>query len=61
MPSNHNRGCWLNLLCTALKKNNPHSYCQGDPTDCIRSLHGTRGCLEGGQGSVGCCLLGTAL
>lgn len=65
MPSNHNRGRWLNLLCTAFKKTNPHSYCRGDPADCIRSLHGTRGCLEGRQGSMGgclgCCLLGTAL
>jgi len=55
------------LICCAQlsKKTSPRSYCRGDPTDCIRSLHGTRGCLEGGQGSewgcLGCCLLGTAL
>lgn len=50
MPSNHNRGHWLNLLCAALKKPKPPSYCQGDRTNCIQSLHGTWGCLEGRQG-----------
>lgn len=55
MPDNDNRALEFNLLCTASKNPNPHSYCQGDPTDCITSLLGTQGCLQGlGQSAWGC-------
>lgn len=29
MPSNHNRGRWLNLLCIAFKKNQPTQLLSG--------------------------------
>lgn len=54
MPGNDNRGLELNLLCTASKSPIPHSYCQGDPINCIISLPGTRGCLQDpGWGCLG--------